>query len=92
MKEETYVASDYAGLRAGKYEFYYGYEEVICKKHNNDFNKCADADCENDTWAFVAKVGGKEVYRTALDNTDDEQGENLLKGIAKFLASNSLSK
>lgn len=86
MKEETYVASDYAGLIAGKYEFYYGYEEIICKKHDDNYKKCSNADCENDTWAFVAKVNGKEVYRTALEDTDDEMGQNLLKGIAKYLA------
>lgn len=42
---DIYSSDDYAGLDAGKYHFYFGYEETMClvKSHKED---CEDNGCE----------------------------------------------
>lgn len=73
MQTRSYIASDYAGLDAGPWSFYYGYEKT-------------DA---NDEWCFVASRGGDEKMRipasklTSRDKFDC--GECLLSGLAIFL-------
>jgi hypothetical protein len=47
MKRTTYEASDYAGMTAGPYSFYYGYEYA--------------RDDDGDVWGFECKKDGKMV-------------------------------
>lgn len=68
MARDFYIADDYAGLKAGGHEFYYGYEYVYKTK----------GDTENDdgdeTWGFIHKGpsgGTKLSYRRAKDQYTD---------------------
>ena len=69
---DAYASDDYAGLKGGPYEFYYGYEKT------ND----------NDDWLFVAKVGGVDKFTTTANSLGMEQFDDvsmiLMKGIARF--------
>lgn len=79
----AYIASDYAGLEAGVYEFYFGYERTICPVHGND-SKC---ECNDKQWAFVARKNGQEVGRLSARQVHYHGGEcveALLRGIARF--------
>ena len=106
-KEEVYEASDYAGLRAGEWQFYYGYERVYCPRHAHagaqDSTSCqhdnnAENDCDNDTeWCFVAKKGDKEIATyiksdlESLVRFEDSTAHYLLAGIARMLASKKIT-
>jgi hypothetical protein len=48
MITEQYYSDDYAGLKTGEHEFYYGYEVI---------------DPITDEWCFQAKEGGNELCR-----------------------------
>jgi hypothetical protein len=54
MQVEVYKSDDYAGLEAGKYEFYYGYEVT-------EVTSTDDEGYENESWCFQVKVKGKIV-------------------------------
>lgn len=88
---EIYKASDYAGLKTKEWNFYYGYEEVVCKKHNNNFSECREAGCESNEWAFVATKNDIEIIRyptTKLEKiagVSESMAQYLLVGIAKMI-------
>ena len=75
---DAYASDDYAGLKGGPYEFYYGYEKT------ND----------NDDWLFVAKVGGVDKFTTTANSLGMEQFDDvsmiLMKGIARFFELSTL--
>jgi hypothetical protein len=83
MKPRTYIAGDNAGLDAGKYQFYFGYEETVCNDHSPE-------DCENCEWAFVAKLYRRELMRIPQSKLGVPDGadmsEYLLAGLAKCIA------
>lgn len=89
-KIDTYIASDYAGLKAGKYEFYFGYEITVCPKHKSS-DECSEADCDKGEWAFQATISGKEVMKVPESKLYPRKNESpefyLLAGIGKFLKS-----
>lgn len=90
---DVYASDDYCGLEAGKYKFYYGYEETVCPKHGK--KDCSNQwDCEKAEWAFTAEVDGKEVLRLPQSQIYPEKGEEplwyLVAGIGHFL--NSIPK
>ena len=107
METEIYEASDYAGLRAGGYEFYYGYEKIYCPTHDvygvQDSSSCkydnnAENDCDQNTeWAFVAKKGDRIITSYAKSDLEsiakdsDSTAYWLLAGIAKMLADKEIS-
>lgn len=83
----AYVASDYAGLRAGVYEFYFGYEHTKCPAHGNDAGSEVCGGCGMGVWAFVAWKAKEEVGRLSAKELDYQGGdcaEILLRGIARF--------
>lgn len=90
---KPYAASDYAGLKTKKYEFYYGYEKTVCKSHGDDCVIGGDFDdCDENEWAFVAsETDGKELMRIGasklgLDERDHEETAlALLHGIGIFM-------
>lgn len=108
MKKETQIneSSDYATLRAGELEFYYGYERIYCPRHayagiqnstscQHDNN--AENDCDNDTeWCFVAKKGDAEIVTyvksdlETLVKNEDSTAHFLLAGIATMIQENKL--
>ena len=86
LKEYTgvqiYWSDDYAGLSAGSYMFYYGYEETMCLKHD-------DCDCEDKEWCFTADVDNVEVMRIPESKLKQEDViGNLLHGIGQFVVKN----
>jgi hypothetical protein len=85
-KKNTCSSGDYAGMRNGKYDFYYGYEQTI------PINVEDDEDYE---WAFVACENGIEVIRcTAKDlghHQFDDATDVLLSGIATWLSKKGLN-
>ncbi len=92
-KVNTYWASDYAGLEAGDYSFYYGYEETFCPKHKN--KNCEDYGCELREWCFVAKIKDKEVMRipsSKLWFEYKEPMEMLLLGIGHYFSQTTCVK
>lgn len=70
---KTGISDDYAIMRGGKYQFYYGYEETD----------------DNDEWMFVVSEGDKDHLRlTAIDMDLDPEAEPvliLLEGISLWL-------
>ena len=87
-KTDVYCSDDYAGLEAGKYSFYFGYEMTICpvKSHKED---CEDNGCEKREWCFVASINKKEVMRIPASKLYPKKQEEpmffLLAGIGIFL-------
>lgn len=84
---DVYTSDDYCGLEAGRYQFYYGYEEVWCVDHGP---ACPEGyDCEKSEWAFTAQIDGKEVMRLPKSKLHPEKGEvpfwYLVAGIGHFL-------
>jgi hypothetical protein len=80
-----YCSSDYGGMDAGRYSFYYGYEETICYAHTE-----CDKDCEQREWAFVVKVDKKDVFRIGSSKLETKRyniAECLLDGIRQFITS-----
>lgn len=81
------VSDDYAVLRSGSYDFYYGYEYTVPEVVDYD----TDEDFE---WAFVAWRDGEEVMRTTARElgspTDywEDPSVTLLRGIGKFIEEN----
>lgn len=72
---EVWSAGDYAGMTAGPYQFYYGYE------YDRDENG-------NEVWGFEAKKGGDTVLRVAWKPSWPDKCETetcLLFCIANFL-------
>lgn len=69
-----YSASDYAGIKAGDFEFYYGYEYGY-----------SDDDDGGEIWGFRAKKRDKVIFeyaqRPEMYNWDPVAG--LMDGIAK---------
>ncbi len=81
------IASDYAALKAGKFSFYYGYEQTVCKAH-------AEEECQNCEWAFVAKQGNRELMRLGWRQLPASGGqyevtENLIAGLGVFIANHA---
>lgn len=78
---DVYWSNDYAGLKSGRYRFYYGYEHTVPPEPDDD-----DEDAE---WAFVAWVDGEEVMRLPTSEVHPSERENmifyLLAGIGHFL-------
>lgn len=72
-KIEIYQASDYCGMRNGRTEFYYGYEDVD----------------DNEEWCFTAKEDGVEVMRLPQSKLwyipDADIMWYLLSGIGQYL-------
>lgn len=101
-----YEASDYAGIEAGDYKFYYGYERVFCPTHhvmdvqdspNCEYDNNSENDCDGNTeWCFVAFSKEKIVawYSTSDLESLVKEGEGtahyLLAGIAKMLEDKKL--
>ncbi len=85
---DVYCSDDYAGLKAGKYKFYFGYEETMCpiKSHKED---CEDNGCKKREWCFVAIVNNKEIMRIPVSKLYPKKEEEpmffLLAGIGLFL-------
>lgn len=71
----AYAASDYAGFVSKNLDAYYGYEQTVGEK-----------DSDEEEWAFVASVGGKEIARMGFSQLGARDqfntGECLLKGLA----------
>lgn len=85
--EKPYIARDYAGFDAGKFKFYFGYEELKCSNHKPN----EDGDCENCEWAFVVRHAERgELMRLAQSELSRHDGremsEYLLTGVQKFVA------
>jgi hypothetical protein len=80
-----YCASDYGGFEAGRYSFYYGYEETICYEHTD-----CDNNCEKREWAFVVAVDKRDVFRIGSSKLETDCyniAECLLDGIRQFIKS-----
>lgn len=105
---DIYEASDYAGLKAGGYDFYYGYEVIYCPKHSyagiQESPHCAhdnnaDNECDNDTeWCFTARKDG-EIFASYIQSdletlikNEDNTSEYILAGIATMLKEKKLIK
>ena len=75
---ECFIASDYAGVRGGNVDLYYGYEQTD----------------ENGEWCFVATEDGVEQMRipqSKLGIKDSfNPASNLMAGIAIFVSRRSL--
>lgn len=74
-------ASDYAGLEAGKFRAYYGYEQIW--KNPND--------PDGEQWAFVLWINGIEKMRVPTTQLDDlgnygSPKDYLLAGITLYLS------
>lgn len=73
-----YHASDYAGMSAGRYGFYFGYEETA-------------GEGDDEEWCFVAKKDGKEVFRATASQIGWSGGDptewGVLEGIALYIES-----
>lgn len=88
-KTDVYYSDDYAGMNAGKYSFYFGYEQTYCPEHSN--KNCEDNGCELREWCFTADMEGREVMRIPASKLWFEHKdvlEYLLLGIGKFMESN----
>jgi len=66
------IASDYAGMEAGEFDFYFGYE----------YGK----DDEGEVWGFRAKKNGEVVLEYPVEEGRFEVAERLLEGIGHYLA------
>lgn len=100
--KEIYTASDYAGLKIGTLEFYYGYEQTYCKEHGRGgFPHGHQCDCDDTEWCFVVwsdyKKGKEILYYTRSQiekwyeyaSPELDRGEQeywLLAGIGMYLA------
>ena len=71
MKTQISIASDYAVLEAGQFEFYYGYEW----KRDDD---------EGEIWGFRAKKNGRTILEYPVAKDRFEVTERLLEGIGKY--------
>jgi|3_EtaG_2_1085321.scaffolds.fasta_scaffold00529_7 hypothetical protein len=92
-KKTTLATSDdYAILTAGQYYFYFGYEETIPEKPEED---------EESKWAFVAKKGDSTLVRWSKDEVAAKMSKRsrdelwgtesvLLAGIGAFLREKDL--
>lgn len=82
-KHDVYMSDDYAGLKIGRYHFYYGYEKLVCTNHN-------DEDCQNCEWAFVATLDDRELMRigySQLSGDGFSVEKNLIVGLGCFIES-----
>lgn len=83
---DVYAKSDYAGLRVGGIEFYFGYEDTFCEEHGTIC--CVDY-CDESEWAFVVKRGSDELMRIPKSKLHPIVGEEmmfyLLAGIGHYL-------
>jgi hypothetical protein len=79
-------ASDYAVLEVGDLYFYYGYEHVWCKDHEQFVDRCGD-DCDTE-WAFTVKNRVKYIhkFRQSAEHDAFNVEEQLICGLAKFIA------
>lgn len=92
----AYTASDYAGMNAGIYSFYYGYEFEWCPEHGfTDHTPHQECEVEGAEWAFQAKKHDKTIaqYKASelSDNRQDwcETGDMLLNGFCKLFEDKS---
>lgn len=77
-KPRVSIASDYAVLKAGEFDFYFGYEYGKTEE---------DAEGEQEEiWGFRAKHRGVVVLEYPVDDGRFEVTERLLEGIGKYLA------
>jgi len=83
---DVYAKSDYAGLKLGEIEFYYGYEDTFCEEHGSQ--RCVDF-CDKSEWAFTVRLKGEEVIRIPQSKLHPKAGEEvmfyLLAGIGHYL-------
>ena len=92
-KLRAYKASDYAGLDAGAYHFYFGYEEKWCKLHKRDGSKCPER-CDELYWiedCFVVRKGKKIIMRiqeSELGKEVEDFANGLVLGIGHFILKN----
>lgn len=95
----VYSSSDYAGLRAGDFSFYYGYERIFCKKHGFQIaettDECDDLsdECQDAEWCFEATYKDKvfaQIPCSSLETSDNfNVYECLLLGIGKVFEEKS---
>jgi hypothetical protein len=71
-------------MKAGDYDFYFGYEYSICPKHGNDSSECLEEYCNKSEWAFVVKKGKEEIFRGTSPTKYCEPAEDLLACIGKY--------
>lgn len=71
-KPRISIASDYAVLESGKFEFYFGYEYG-----RND---------DGEVWGFRAKKNGRVILEYPVEEGRFEVTDGLLEGIGKYLA------
>lgn len=87
-KIDVYVSDDYAGLDAGDFSFYFGYEQTACPKHKTE-EACERVDCEKREDCFVASISNKEVLRIPRSKLYPKEDEEplfyVLAGIGIFL-------
>lgn len=82
------VAGDYAAMKSGQMDFYYGYEYVWCEAHKKFAASCGD-DCPTE-WAFtVSRKGAVFIQYRKQSSIDgfDVQGQ-LLFGLGRFITEN----
>lgn len=93
----TYSSSDYAGVEAGKFSFYFGYEVTVCKKHKiidggHTFMGRGEknCDCDDTEWAFQAVYSGKDgdkVFATIPQSDLGEfDGDYCMEGVVRGMA------
>lgn len=99
---EFYGSHDYIGLKAGRFEFYYGYQRILCPIHGkSNENHCKDengfdVECDQEEWAFTVEDRGKEIMRLAsseiesMDSRYLEIIEKLVVGIALFFTTKNV--
>lgn len=69
QKVDIVCSDDYANIKIGNLEVYFGYEYTHCTKHGFSFHKC---DCTQKTdWAFCIRHSSKYIY--SLKDTDIEK-------------------
>lgn len=80
-KIDQYHSDDYAGMTAGKFHFYYGYE---------------DEDPETEEWRFSVEEDGKEIFLATTSQIEEKCDTTQLRmpqdyltaGIGMWLSSN----
>lgn len=90
---DIYRSDDYAGIKIGNKEYYYGYEHTWCKKHQKI--DCKDETCDEQSkkeWIFIVLYKGEiiQFYPTGylkrkFKNIDDNDMYSFLAaGIALY--------
>lgn len=84
------ISDDYASIRSGPYEFYYGYESLSCRIHGDNNQACEANNCDETEWAFtvlknartLVKVPGSSLGRT---KPGERVEDRLMAGLSRFL-------